>query len=245
MNSAGNVVCRWVVWVLLLLPWAGVAAQNADGGDVSGGYSPGCVVPEHVLSTVGAGVFFSNQAIPDTIFALMQGRSYKAGCTVPRTDLRYLLILHRNLDGQAVVGELVVNRQIAADVLEIMKQLFRESYPIERVRLIDYYDADDERSMTANNTSCFCWRTVSGSTSVSKHASGMAIDINPLYNPYYRVSNGKESVQPASGKPYLDRNASFPYKIVKGDACYQLFVNHGFKWGGAWTSLKDYQHFER
>ena len=240
MESAGDIVRRWLIWVVLLLPCVRVGAQGAADG-----YGPGCIVPEHLLGSAGTGVFFSNQAIPDTIFALMQGRSYKDDCTVPRTDLRYLLILHRNLEGQAVVGELVVNKKIAADVLEIMRRLFKESYPIERVRLIDYYDADDERSMSANNTTCFCWRTVSGSTTVSKHALGMAIDINPLYNPYHRVRNGREVVQPLSGKPYLDRKAEFPYKIVKGDACYRLFTTHGFEWGGAWTSLKDYQHFEQ
>lgn len=245
MDSAGIIVRRWVMLLLIILPLVRAGAQKAVGGEESGIYSPGCVVPENVIGTVGAGAFFSNQAVPDTIFALMQGRSYKEDCTVPRTDLRYLLILHRNLEGQAVVGELVVNRQIASDVLQIMQQLFRESYPIERVRLIDYYDADDERSMMANNTSCFCWRTVSGSTTVSRHALGMAVDINPLYNPYHRVRNGREVVQPASGRPYLDRKAEFPYKITEGDVCYRLFIAHGFKWGGAWTSLKDYQHFEK
>ena len=73
----------------------------------------------------------------------------------------------------------------------------------------------------------------------------MAIDINPLYNPYYKLSNGKETIQPATGKPYLDREAEFPYKIIKGDICHRLFTTNGFKWGGSWTSLKDYQHFER
>lgn len=208
-------------------------------------YGPGQVVPERFLSEGGADSFFICQEIPDTIFAFMQGRSYKDDCTVPRSDLRYLLFLHRNLDGQAVMGEMVVNRQIADDVLEIMQQLFNESYPIEQARLIDYYDADDEKSMAANNTSCFNWRVKTGSGNISKHAMGMAVDINPLYNPYYRFPSVDETIQPASAEPYMDRMWDFPYKIEEGDACHRLFTEHGFKWGGSWNSLRDYQHFEK
>ena len=222
---------------MLLFFFSGAHAQIA--------YAPGSIVPEQAISAEGVKTFFQNHAIPDTIFSLMQGKSYKADCTVPRTDLRYLLILHRNQQGQAIVGEMVVNRLIAADVLDIMEQLFRASYPIEKIRLIDHYDADDEKSMSANNTSCFNWRKVPGSTSVSKHATGMAIDINPLYNPYHKSSEGKETILPAAGKPYLNRNNSFPYKIAKGDLCHRLFLEHGFHWGGSWTRSKDYQHFER
>lgn len=217
-----------------------LAVTNAQNG-----FPPGSIVPEQAISTTGVKSFFQNHDVPDTIFALMQGKSYKDDCTVPRSDLRYLLILHRNIDGQAIVGELVVNKRIATDVLNIMEQLFIESYPIEKVRLIDYFDADDEKSMSANNTSCFNWRKVSGSASVSKHATGMAIDINPLYNPYYRSTNGNETIQPAAGKPYLNREAYFPYKIRKGDICHRLFTSYSFRWGGSWSSLKDYQHFEK
>ena len=74
----------------------------------------------------------------------------------------------------------------------------------------------------------------------------LAIDINPLYNPYQKpLAKGKTTVEPAAGKPYLNRNLKFDYKISKGDLCYRLFKQHGFKWGGDWTSMKDYQHFEK
>ena len=228
----------WIIGWILSLFVAACSQQPAV-------YGPGQVVPEHILSEGGADSFFICQEIPDTIFDFMQGRSYKEDCTVPRSDLRYLLFLHRNLDGQAVIGEMVVNRQIADDVLEIMQQLFYESYPIERARLIDYYDADDEKSMAANNTSCFNWRVKAGSGNISKHAMGMAIDINPLYNPYYRFPGVNETLQPSSAEPYMDRMWDFPYKIEEGDACQRLFTEHGFKWGGSWNSLRDYQHFER
>lgn len=209
-------------------------------------YGPGEVVPEAYLQQHGAEVFFRISAVPDSIFTLMQGRSFKADCTTPRSDLRYLRLLHRRADGAAVVGELVVNCAIADDVMDIFRELYAHNYPIERMRLPDYWEADDERSMAANNTSAFNFRRVSHSSRVSKHGLGMAIDINPLYNPCRRVlKNGKVEVEPAAGRPYADRSKAFPYKVERGDLCYRLFRAHGFRWGGDWKHTKDYQHFER
>lgn len=206
---------------------------------------PGDVVPQEVLDTMNIDRYFTISEIPDTIFEFMQGRSYKADCTIPRSDLRYLIILHRNMDGQAVVGELVVNKEISADILDIMRELYELNYPIEQVRLVDYYEGDDELSMAANNSSAFNWRTQTGSSAkISKHATGMAIDINPLYNPYYRFPYVNETVSPG-GDLYMDRMWEFPFKIDEDDDCYRIFTEHGFKWGGSWNSLRDYQHFEK
>jgi hypothetical protein len=189
---------------------------------------------------------FSQQQIPDRVFARMQGKSFPVGCKVSRNDLRYLRIKHYDLQGKVHEGEMICNKRIANDLIDIFKELYRQKYPIERMRLIDDYDADDDKSMRANNTSCFCYRRVEGYNKLSNHSMGMAVDINPLYNPLYkRYSNGKELVQPSNAKRYCDRKASFNYKIVKGDLLYRLFVNHGFEWGGDWHSKKDYQHFEK
>ena len=112
--------------------------------------------------------------------------------------------------------------------------------------LPDEYDADDERQMRANNSSCFCYRTIAGSKTLSKHATGMAVDLNTLYNPYVRRrANGTLFVQPANAKKYCNRQATFPYKITKKDLAYQLFTKHGFRWGGSWPKYKDYQHFDK
>ena len=208
-------------------------------------FDPGDVVPQEVLDTMNIDRYFTISEIPDTIFEFMQGRSYKADCTIPRSDLRYLIILHRNMDGQAVVGELVVNKEISADILDIMRELYELNYPIEQVRLVDYYEGDDELSMAANNSSAFNWRTQTGSSAkISKHATGMAIDINPFYNPYYRFPYVNETVSPG-GDLYMDRMWEFPFKIDEDDDCYRIFTEHGFKWGGSWNSLRDYQHFEK
>lgn len=209
-------------------------------------YQPGDIVPASSIKQLGEKAFFSISPIPDGIFKLMQGKTYKAHCTVPRSQLRYLRCLHIDKEGRSIVGEMVVNKAIANDVLDILHQLYDAKYPIERMRLIDYWDADDERAMRANNSSSFNFRFVSHTHTVSKHGKGMAVDINTLYNPYHkRLKNGKEVIEPATGKPYLDRSLQHPYMIKRGDLCYRLFKQKGFRWGGDWKSMKDYQHFEK
>lgn len=189
---------------------------------------------------------FSVQPIPDSVFLRMQGRSWPEGCAVRRADLRYLRLSHFDAEKNEHVGEMVCNKVIANDLLEIFRELYRQKYPIQRIRLIDDYEAEDERSMRDNNTSCFCYRKVSGTTKLSKHATGMAVDVNTLYNPYVRTGkNGRRIVEPATAVKYVDRSKSFPYKIVKGDLLYRLFIRHGFKWGGSWRTVKDWQHFEK
>lgn len=182
--------------------------------------------------------------ITDEIFARMEGKSFKADCTLPREDLRYLHVLHKNLNGETLEGELVVNVHIADTVLNLMRKLYEADYPIEKIRLVDEYDADDERSMADNNSSAFNYRVVSGTTTISTHGLGMAIDINPLYNPYITTRNGEQHVEPANGVPYVDRSGDYDYKIDREDLAYKLFCEAGFEWGGAWKNSKDYQHFQ-
>ena len=88
-------------------------------------------------------------------------------------------------------------------------------------------------------------RTIAGTNRLSKHGQGLAVDINPRYNPCVRTKNGITTVEPQNGSAYVDRNADFSYKITEGDLCLQLFLEHGFTWGGSWNSVKDYQHFEK
>jgi|GEM_PF-35738 len=198
------------------------------------------------LSAQAPDTLFRERPIPDSIFTVMQGKSYPKGCTVRRSDLRYVEVSHYDGEGNIRRGEIVCSRLIAADLIDIFRELFRQRYPIERIRLIDRYDADDERSMRANNTSAFCYRTIAKGKKLSYHARGLAIDINPLYNPYVRRrKNGTLLIQPSTGKPYTDRSRKFPYKITTQDLCYRLFLKHGFRWGGSWRTLKDYQHFEK
>lgn len=179
------------------------------------------------------------------IFARIKGKSYKDDCTVPLEDLRYLHVLHVGFDGQTHEGEIICNKAIAEDLLEIFEQLYEAGYQIEKIKLVDEYNAEDEASMADNNSSCFNFRFISHTTKISNHGKGMAIDINPLYNPYIKTVNGNLNIEPANSTSYVDRAADFPHKIDETDLAYQLFTAHGFSWGGAWTTSKDYQHFEK
>lgn len=187
---------------------------------------------------------FYIEPIPNDIFEKMQGKSYKENCTVPREELRYLHILHVGFDNNTHEGELIVNKRIAEDVLDIFKELYKAGYQIEKVRLIDEYNAQDELSMRDNNSSAFNFRYISYSTTLSKHAMGLAVDINTLYNPYIKQVDGRLNIEPANAVQYVDRNRQFPHKIDHDDLCYKLFTKHGFEWGGDWEDSKDYQHFE-
>lgn len=187
---------------------------------------------------------FYIKPIPNDIFEKMQGKSYKENCTVPREELRYLHILHVGFDNNTHEGELIVNKRIAEDVLDIFKELYKAGYQIEKVRLIDEYNAQDELSMRDNNSSAFNFRYISYSTTLSKHAMGLAVDINTLYNPYIKQVDGRLNIEPANAVNYVDRNRQFPHKIDHDDLCYKLFTKHGFEWGGDWEDSKDYQHFE-
>ena len=161
-------------------------------------------------------------------------------------DLSYLVVQYIGFDYETHEGEIICNNAIAQDLVEIFYELYRSEYQIESIALIEEYEGDDLASCRANNTSCFNYREVVGSQSLSKHALGLAIDINPLYNPYITYnSDGSENVYPENAADYVDRSKSFPYKIDENDLCYKLFTEHGFIWGGHWNSVKDYQHFQK
>ena len=182
--------------------------------------------------------------IDDDLFARMKGKSFKEDCTLSTEELRYLHILHVGFDGETHEGEMVVNARIAETVLDVFRELYQAGYQIEKVQLVDEYNADDELSMEDNNSSSFNFRFISHTTTVSKHGLGMAVDINTRYNPYIKDVDGKTCIEPINAGDYVDRTKDFAHKIDHDDLCYQLFTEHGFEWGGDWTTAKDYQHFE-
>lgn len=194
---------------------------------------------------------FYYEPLADPLREYITGISYPADAApsslaVTYEDLCYVHVLHYDFQGKISQGELICNKAIASDLTEIFYELYLHEYPIEKIRLIDEYAGDDTASMEDNNTSCFNYRTVAGSTSLSKHSLGLAIDINPLYNPYVTYNqDGSANIAPVSGTPYADRTSDFLYKITENDICWQLFTDHGFTWGGSWNSVKDYQHFQK
>lgn len=192
---------------------------------------------------------FYYEPLTDAVKERITGISYpESGCTVPYEDLTYVGLLYFDFEGQQQNGELICNKAIAQDMVEIFYELYRNEYQIERVHLIDEYGGDDTASMADNNTSCFNYRVVDGTTSLSKHAYGLAIDVNPYYNPYVvfnKNGDGDTYISPPGSEVYADRSRDFAYKIDENDLCYRLFTEHGFTWGGNWNSTKDYQHFQK
>lgn len=191
---------------------------------------------------------FYIEEISDELKTRMQGKSYVDNIdeSIVNYDmLRHIVIKYNDFNNEVKVGEIVCNEKIAGDLLEIFEELYKNGYQLERVQLIDEYGADDDASMAADNTSCFNYRVVEGSTKLSYHAYGLAIDVNPFYNPYVQMRNGSLHIDPPGSEPYANRDENFPYKIDENDLAYKLFKQHGFIWGGDWNSCKDYQHFEK
>ena len=199
------------------------------------------VVPETAVSRL-----FYAAAVDEAILERMQGKSYTPNEHIQPSELSYLRMLYYGADGNTYVGEMIVNQQIEAEILAIFQELYENQYPVERMTLVDNYNADDEASMQDNNTSAFNYRTISGSNKLSNHSYGMAVDLNPKYNPYVKTaSDGSAICQPADSLEYADRSKEFAYKIDENDLAYRLFTQAGFTWGGSWNSVKDYQHFEK
>jgi hypothetical protein len=169
----------------------------------------------------------------------MTGVSWHRGCPVHIRDLRLLTVRRWRFDGGVGIGYVVVNRWQAKPLRRAMRKLFEARYPIKRMRLVDRYGANDDRSMNANNTSAFNCRFVAGTTRWSEHAYGRAIDVNPVQNPY--VSNGVAS--PRKGQAYVDRSQRRMGMIHAGDRVVRAFAESGWSWGAYWSSPKDYQHF--
>ncbi len=190
---------------------------------------------------------FSYHKISSAVKKRIKGKSYKKNPHINLDQLRYVRIKHYDFNGKLKAGELIVNRKIARDMVEIFYELYRNQYPLEEVSLIDKYGAKDKRSMSANNTSAFNYRKIAGTKTLSRHAYGMAIDINPRINPYVVGT----FVDPENGSVYAQRNPAKckgkyrEWMIHEKDFIYQLFIRHGFEWGGDWNRIKDYQHFEK
>lgn len=162
-------------------------------------------------------------------------------CPVPLNDLRVVTVTHYNFDAKIITGEIMVHKNIAEKVVNIFQELFDRKFAIHSLKLIQEFEGNDILSMEANNSSAFNFRKIANTNKVSQHSYGIAIDINPVQNPYIKNNNEIIIIQPQSGKDFLDRT-----NIRSGmvEEIVDLFKDHGFNWGGDWTSLKDYQHFE-
>ena len=165
--------------------------------------------------------------------------SYRRGCPVGPAELRTVRLAYWGFDGRARVGRLVVNVRVAPDVVTVFRRLYAARFPIRRMVPVSAYRGSDDASMAADNTSAFNCRFVSGTSRWSMHAYGLAVDVNPVENPY--VSGGR--VSPPAGSRYLDRGRRRPGMAFERGVLVRAFAAAGWRWGGHWTGSPDYQHF--
>lgn len=168
------------------------------------------------------------------------GASWRPGCPVGPEDLVHLDLRHLDRAGVIATGRLTVHRDVVDDVTTIFAELYRRRVPITSIVPAADFDGDDDAMMAVNNTSGFNCRAVVGGTGWSRHAFGRAIDINPLVNPYVRGT----TVLPPAGRLWTDRTRYEPGMLYGGGSVVELVRALGWRWGGDWQSLKDYQHID-
>ena len=193
-----------------------------------------------VAVALAPGFHSSVQPIPSQMRAQMTGVSWHAGCPVGLGELRLITLTYRGFDGRDHTGRLIANRSAGSQLVGVFRRLYAARFPIRRMEPVDRYGGDDYRSIEADNTSAFNCRAATGSSRWSNHAYGLAIDVNPIENPY--ISSGHTS-HPAS-VPYLDRSRRRPGMAYAGGVLVEAFRGVGWGWGGSWSgSVQDTQHF--
>jgi peptidoglycan LD-endopeptidase CwlK len=160
-----------------------------------------------------------------------------------REQQKIVTVEYWGFDGKVHRGQLIVDKELEKDVLEVFEIARKEKFPLRSVIPVSHAKFrknekwDDDLSMAANNTSGFNYREVTGGTTLSKHALGRAIDINPVQNPYIK---GKIVLPPeAKYDPKTPGTLTADHPVTKA------FLDRGWVWGGNWKSPQDYQHFEK
>lgn len=233
-----------VICIILLIG----ACSNLDAEDIYYTPIPTVEPTEHTeistyIPTENRTDIFTKEEIPEDVRDQMWNVTINENSAVGFSDLSYLTVTYMGYDDKSHEGHLIVDKTLADEVLNIFKELYNINFPIEKMNLPCEYGGVDELSMEDNNTSAFNNRPIEGTNTVSNHALGRAIDINPLINPYIKYST--DTVLPTIGRVYLDRTSDNKGIITKDSECVKIFEKYGWTWGGNWNSLKDYQHFEK
>jgi hypothetical protein len=177
--------------------------------------------------------------VDNALRARIDTRSWRDDARCPRfDDLRYLTVEHVTFAGTVSGGELIVAAVIAARTVELFRRLHAIGFPIRAMRLVDDFGGSDDASMAADNSSAFNFRTVAGTDVLSQHARGLAIDINPVENPWRRP----DGFVPAEGAAFVDRTNVRPGMIVRPGPVVAAFDELGWEWGGDWRHAKDDHH---
>ncbi len=167
------------------------------------------------------------------------GETWSPSCPVRLDELRHLTLSFHGLDGAPHTGELVVNAAVARGVVGVFRRLWRAGFPLEEMRLVTTADLDAPPTGDGNNTAAYVCRTTRGSSALSAHASGLAIDVNPFLNPYRKG----DLVLPELAGAYLDRSWRRPGMVLRGGVVTRAFAAAGWTWGGDFSSVSDLMHF--
>jgi len=177
----------------------------------------------------------------------MRGTTWRPGCPVPLTDLRLLRFNYWSFDGEVKRGPMVVHEDVAEDVLWVFRRLFKTRFPIKRVALAREFVLEEfeprissRRSVTASFNCRPVVTPLGPGDDFSQHSYGLAIDINPVQNPFV-TSDG--FVRNRMARRYVDRGRRLAGMIHHGDVVVRSFAAIGWAWGGHWTGGKDYMHF--
>lgn len=188
---------------------------------------------------------FSIEQVPYSFSVSMKSKNiWTSECELPIESLRLLNVTHYDFENKLLSGQMIVHEKVAQNVVSIFEELLKIRFPIKKICLIDNYDGEDQLSMVDNNSSCFNYRKIANSEIISMHSYGLAIDINPVQNPYIfdsKVEN-KLEIWPEKGKLYLNRRNQRPGMV---EPIVTLFAYYGFTvWGGSWNEPLDYHHFQ-
>lgn len=216
------------------------------------GYKPGDLIDMDRFDYDDLDKYFvlHDITVDDPVYNRINGKSYRKNDYVPLSSLTYITMPHYNFNGDLQMGEMIVAKDVAYDVVAIFQKLLRNKYQIKSMYLVDNYwtgdpDSTDSASIDVNNTSAFNYRTATGGSKLSNHAYGKAIDLNPQQNPYVSYSSGSPRWSHSNANDYIDRSTGLPHVITHDDLAYKTFTEYGFRWGGDWSSVKDYQHFDK
>ncbi|WP_237744936.1 M15 family metallopeptidase [Kribbella catacumbae] len=175
------------------------------------------------------------------ISAASINKTYRPGCPVKPSQLRYITLNYWGFDGLVHRGELVVRDAAVAKMITVWTVSFNAKFPIRRMQRVDIFGGSDIRAMAADNTSVFNCRQVTGNPyALSPHSYGFAIDINTVENPYLAANN---VWYPSNGLAYRNRSVVRPGMLFSTSAPTRALINQGFFWGAGWRK-PDYQHFQ-
>jgi len=209
------------------------------------GAPPSSIAPSSV--TAAARTRFAGRIrspLPESMRRELRGTTWHPGCPVPLRDLALLRFNHVGFDGEVHRGPMVVHRSVAADVLGVFRTLFETGFPLKRVALASRFRPNADPDTRRNVTAAFNCRPVitpdGPQETFSQHAWGLAVDVNPLQNPYVAADG---SVRNRFARPYVDRSQDLPGMIHEGDVVVRAFAAIGWSWGGRWSGGRDYMHF--